>query len=73
MLQNAQADSKIIFRLNYDMNHQIIPVDEDQINQGFEPVNDSFGGFREFTSDLFFQIVDFGTPFFNSLLNVQFF
>ena len=70
VLQNAQAEGKIIFSQNYLVNHQIVPVNEDEINQGFEPVNDSFGGFREFTSDLFFQIIDFVTPLFKNLLNV---
>ncbi len=55
------------------MDHTIVPVDEDAVNESFEPVNDSFGGFREFTSDLYYQIIDFATPFFASLFNGQIF
>ena len=73
VLQNAQAEGKIIFRQTHYVNHQIVPVNEDEINQSFESVNDSFGGFREFTSDLFFQIIDFVTPLFKNLFNGEIF
>jgi len=55
------------------MNHAIVPVNETAVNESFEPVNDSFGGFREWTSGIFFQIVDYASPFFNNLLNGEFF
>ena len=55
------------------MNHAIVPIDEAAVNESFNPLNESFGGFREWTSSLFFQIVDYATPFFNSLLNGEFF
>ncbi|MFQ5782538.1 MAG: hypothetical protein ACE5GR_05735 [Nitrosopumilus sp.] len=73
MLQNAQAEDKITYGIFYDMNHTFIPVDESVVNESFEPVNDSFEGFREFTSDLFFQIIDLVYPFFNNLLNGEIF
>ena len=55
------------------MNHTIIPINETSVNESFNPLNESFGGFREFTSSLFFQIVDLVSPFFNNLLNGEIF
>lgn len=55
------------------VNHTLIPVDENAVNESFNPLNDSFGGFREFTSSLYFQIIDLVYPFFNKLLNGEIF
>ena len=49
------------------MNHTIIPIDETVVNESFEPVNNSFEGFREFSSDLFFKIIDWITPMIENL------
>lgn len=55
------------------MDNTIIPVNETIVNESFNPLNNSFDGFREWTSDLFFQIIDLVSPFFNNLLNGEFF
>jgi len=40
------------------VNHTIIPINETALNQTFDPVNNLFGEFQTFSSDLFSQIMD---------------
>jgi len=42
-------------------------IDEDAINESFEPATDVFSGFREFTDWLFDSISDFFTQTFGNL------
>ena len=49
------------------MNNTVIQINETAINESFEPVNNSFGGFEEFSSNLFFQIMDWVTPMLENL------
>ena len=49
------------------MNNTIIQINETAINESFEPVNDSFGGFEEFSTNIFFQIMDLVTPMLENL------
>ncbi len=43
-------------------------VDEDAINESFEPATDAFSGFREFTDWLFASISDFFSQTFGNLM-----
>ena len=43
-------------------------VDEDAINESFEPATDAFSGFREFTDWLFTSISDFFSQTFGNLM-----
>ena len=43
-------------------------IDEDAINESFEPATDAFSGFREFTDWLFDSISDFFTQTFGNLM-----
>ncbi len=50
------------------MDHMIIPVNETAINETFESINNSFEGFQEFSSDLFFQIINWVAPMVENLV-----
>ncbi len=50
------------------MDHMIIPVNEAAINETFEPINNSFEGFQEFSSDIFFQIINWVAPMVENLV-----
>jgi hypothetical protein len=43
-------------------------IDEDAINESFEPATDAFSGFREFTDWLFDSISDFFSQTFGNLM-----
>jgi len=43
-------------------------IDEDAINESFEPATDAFSGFREFTEWLFDSISDFFSQTFGNLM-----
>ena len=49
------------------MDNTILQINETAINESFEPVNNSFEGFEEFSSNLFFQIMDWVTPMLENL------
>jgi hypothetical protein len=49
------------------VNNTIIQINETAINESFEPVNDSFEGFEEFSTNIFFQIMDWVTPMLENL------
>jgi len=54
------------------MDHMIIPVNETAINETFEPINNSFEVFQEFSSDLFFQIINWVAPMVENLVTSWF-
>jgi len=43
-------------------------IDEDAINESFEPATDAFAGFREFTDWVFTSISDFFSQTFGNLM-----
>ncbi len=40
------------------MNNTILQINETEINESFNPVNNAFGEFQTFSSNLFSQIMD---------------
>ena len=46
----------------------IIPVNETAVNESFSPLNNSFEGFRVFSSNLFLQISDWITAILQNFL-----
>ena len=67
VFRKSHTGSKIIFQLQLDVNNTIIQINETAINESFEPVNDSFEGFEEFSTNIFFQIMDWVTPMLENL------
>jgi len=49
------------------VNNTILQINETEINESFEPVNNTFEEFQTFSSNLFSQIMDWITPMIENL------
>lgn len=67
MFQNAHAEQQMFMRHRHHMEKLASQVDVKTVNDSFNSANDVFGGFREFSSDLFFQIINWITPMLENL------
>ncbi len=58
VIQVNETSVKDIFEIDETSVKDILQVNETSMNESFEPINSVFEGFREFSSDLLFQVSD---------------
>ena len=45
-----------------------LQIEQNSVNESFTPMNNLFEQFREFTSEMIFQLTNYVTPFFENII-----
>jgi len=70
IVHTKHTEPKIVFLQTKIMMKNTLQIKQNSVNESFAPINNLFGQFQEFTSEIIFQITSYVSPFFENIIKL---